>query len=216
MNKPLIVLYIVTFISRVVEEFVYPIIPLYCQEFHVNPTPTTIGIVMAAAPFFTTISCPIVGKLLDKYEHRYLLGFSILVTAISYASFAIFPTSIEDTRILAASQVAQSSVVTIGELFVLRSMNGIATGIFDTAIVAYGMLASNNAETFNSMWEASIAIGGVVGPVIMYFACKFCFVVIRVLVSIILLLLCVKVLETLLLYIHELTLIFISITFCIQ
>jgi len=114
---------------------------------------------MAASPFFTMITCPIVGWLLDKCEYRYFLGSSIVAQAVSYAGFAAFPLLKSQTSIIAV-------------LTVLRSVNGVAMGVYDTAFCAYGTRATEKPETFNSIWEACIAVGGVLVPLVLYFSSK--------------------------------------------
>jgi MFS transporter, DHA1 family, tetracycline resistance protein len=142
-SRPLLVLFLTTFVNLVGFGIIIPLLPFYAQTF--GASPFTIGLLFASFSLSQLVASPVLGDLSDRYGRRPVLIFSLLGTVLSFVMLAL----------------AGSLLV----LFVARIIDGITGGSITTAraYIADVTTEENRARAFGLLGVA-FGLGFIVGP----------------------------------------------------
>jgi MFS transporter, DHA1 family, tetracycline resistance protein len=142
-SRPLLVLFLTTFVNLVGFGIIIPLLPFYAQTF--GASPFVIGLLFASFSLSQLVASPILGDLSDRYGRRPVLIFSLLGTVLSFVMLA-----------LAGS---------LAVLFAARIIDGITGGSITTAraYIADVTTEENRARAFGLL-GAAFGLGFIVGP----------------------------------------------------
>jgi MFS transporter, DHA1 family, tetracycline resistance protein len=142
-TRPLLILFLTTFVNLVGFGIIIPLLPFYAQTF--GASPFTIGLLFASFSLSQLIASPILGDLSDRYGRRPVLILSLLGTVLSFVMLA-----------LAGS---------LAVLFLARIIDGITGGSITTAraYIADVTTEENRARAFGLL-GAAFGLGFIVGP----------------------------------------------------
>jgi MFS transporter, DHA1 family, tetracycline resistance protein len=142
-SRPLLVLFLTTFVNLVGFGIIIPLLPFYAQTF--GASPLIIGLLFASFSLSQLVAAPVLGDLSDRYGRRPVLIFSLLGTVLSFVMLAL------------AGNLAI--------LFVARIIDGITGGSITTAraYIADVTTEENRARAFGLL-GAAFGLGFIVGP----------------------------------------------------
>jgi MFS transporter, DHA1 family, tetracycline resistance protein len=142
-SRPLLVLFLTTFVNLVGFGIIIPLLPFYAQTF--GASPFAIGLLFASFSLSQLVASPVLGDLSDRYGRRPVLIFSLLGTVLSFVMLAL----------------AGSLLV----LFAARIIDGITGGSITTAraYIADVTTEENRARAFGLLGVA-FGLGFIVGP----------------------------------------------------
>jgi MFS transporter, DHA1 family, tetracycline resistance protein len=142
-SRPLLVLFLTTFVNLVGFGIIIPLLPFYAQTF--GASPFVIGLLFASFSLSQLVASPVLGDLSDRYGRRPVLIFSLLGTVLSFVMLAL----------------AGSLLV----LFAARIIDGITGGSITTAraYIADVTTEEDRARAFGLLGVA-FGLGFIVGP----------------------------------------------------
>jgi DHA1 family tetracycline resistance protein-like MFS transporter len=142
-SRPLLVIFLTTFVNLVGFGIIIPLLPFYAEKF--GASPITIGLLFASFSFSQLFAAPVLGELSDRFGRRPILIFSLFGTVVSFAMLA----------------VAQS----LPMLFAARIVDGLSGGNITTAraYIADISTEENRAKSFGIL-GAAFGLGFIVGP----------------------------------------------------
>jgi MFS transporter, DHA1 family, tetracycline resistance protein len=142
-SRPLLVLFLTTFVNLVGFGIIIPLLPFYAQTF--GASPFVIGLLFASFSLSQLVASPVLGDLSDRFGRRPVLIFSLLGTVLSFVMLAL----------------AGSLLV----LFAARIIDGITGGSITTAraYIADVTTEEDRARAFGLLGVA-FGLGFIVGP----------------------------------------------------
>jgi MFS transporter, DHA1 family, tetracycline resistance protein len=142
-SRPLLVLFLTTFVNLVGFGIIIPLLPFYAQTF--GASPFVIGLLFASFSLSQLVASPVLGDLSDRYGRRPVLIVSLLGTVLSFVMLA-----------LAGS---------LAVLFAARIIDGITGGSITTAraYIADVTTEEDRARAFGLL-GAAFGLGFIVGP----------------------------------------------------
>jgi MFS transporter, DHA1 family, tetracycline resistance protein len=142
-SRPLLVLFLTTFVNLVGFGIIIPLLPFYAQTF--GASPFAIGLLFASFSLSQLVASPVLGDLSDRYGRRPVLILSLLGTVLSFVMLAM------------AGSLAM--------LFVARIIDGVTGGSITTAraYIADVTTEENRARAFGLL-GAAFGLGFIVGP----------------------------------------------------
>jgi MFS transporter, DHA1 family, tetracycline resistance protein len=142
-SRPLLILFLTTFVNLVGFGIIIPLLPFYAQTF--GASPFAIGLLFASFSLSQLVASPVLGDLSDRYGRRPVLILSLLGTVLSFVMLA-----------LAGS---------LAVLFIARIIDGITGGSITTAraYIADVTTEENRARAFGLL-GAAFGLGFIVGP----------------------------------------------------
>jgi multidrug resistance protein len=149
--KRMAVLMAVAFVDMIGLMLVLPLLALYAQRLHADPT--TIGILTASFPVAQLLASPVWGRVSDRYGRRPALLVGLTASAIAYVIFGF--------------------AGALWLLFVSRFVQGLGGGTTGVAqaYVADTMPPHERAKALGWL-SAATSLGVVIGPVIGSFAAR--------------------------------------------
>ena len=100
-DKSLVLILLNSFLVNAIYGLASPFLPALLDEAGVDSVMT--GLIFASFAIAVTIVSPIVGKLLDKFEHRKMMSVGCILMAISCASFGFVQYTEDPTLIVACA-----------------------------------------------------------------------------------------------------------------
>ena len=143
MSRPLLVIFLTTFVNLVGFGIIIPLLPFYAETF--GASPFVIGLLFASFSISQLIASPVLGELSDRWGRRPVLIVSLIGTAISFAMLA----------------VAESLTM----LFAARIVDGLSGGNITTARAYIADITSeeDRPRAFGLL-GAAFGLGFIVGP----------------------------------------------------
>ena len=143
MTRPLLVIFLTTFVNLIGFGIIIPLLPFYAGTF--GASPLVIGLLFAVFSVCQLVAAPILGDWSDRYGRRPILIFSLLGTVVSFALLAL----------------AHS----ITMLFVARIIDGLSGGNISTAraYVADVTEPKDRARAYGLIGVA-FGLGFILGP----------------------------------------------------
>ena len=143
MSRPLLVLFLTTFVNLVGFGIIIPLLPFYAQTF--GASPFAVGLLFASFSLSQLIAAPVLGDLSDRIGRRPVLIASLIGTVISFVMLAL------------AGSLAM--------LFVARIIDGATGGSITTAraYIADVTAEQDRAKAFGLL-GAAFGLGFIVGP----------------------------------------------------
>lgn len=143
MSRPLLVLFLTTFVNLVGFGIIIPLLPFYAQTF--GASPFAIGLLFASFSLSQLIAAPVLGDLSDRIGRRPVLIASLIGTVVSFVMLAL------------AGSLAM--------LFVARIIDGATGGSITTAraYIADVTAEQDRAKAFGLL-GAAFGLGFIVGP----------------------------------------------------
>jgi MFS transporter, DHA1 family, tetracycline resistance protein len=142
-SRPLLVLFLTTFVNLVGFGIIIPLLPFYAQTF--GASPFVIGLLFASFSLSQLIAAPVLGDLSDRLGRRPVLIASLIGTVISFVMLAM------------AGSLAM--------LFLARIIDGVTGGSITTAraYIADVTAEQDRAKAFGLL-GAAFGLGFIVGP----------------------------------------------------
>ena len=143
MSRPLLVIFLTTFVNLVGFGIIIPLLPFYAQTF--GASPLVIGLLFASFSIAQLVASPVLGHLSDRWGRRPVLIFSLIGTVVSFVMMAL------------AGSLAM--------LFAARIVDGLSGGNITTAraYIADITTEENRAKAFGLL-GAAFGLGFIVGP----------------------------------------------------
>jgi multidrug resistance protein len=144
-RTPLLMIFFTVLIDMIGFGIVIPILPLYAQKFHANPT--EIGLLFGSFSFMQLIFAPILGRWSDKVGRRPILMLSILGSAIAFFTIGL--------------------ANTLWMLFLGRMLDGLSGGNISTAQAYIADVTPREKRgAAMGLIGAAFGLGFVIGPAI--------------------------------------------------
>src|SRR6478609_9442839 len=144
-RAPLMMIFFTVLIDMIGFGIVIPILPLYAQKFHADPT--QIGLLFGSFSFMQLIFAPLLGKWSDKVGRRPVLMLSILGSAIAFFTIGL--------------------ANTLWMLFLGRMLDGMSGGNISTAQAYIADVTPREKRgAAMGLIGAAFVLGFVIGPAI--------------------------------------------------
>jgi len=144
-RTPLMMIFFTVLIDMIGFGIVIPILPLYAQKFHADPT--QIGLLFGSFSFMQLIFAPLLGRLSDKVGRRPVLMLSILGSAIAFFTIGL--------------------ANTLWMLFLGRMLDGMSGGNISTAQAYIADVTPREKRgAAMGLIGAAFGLGFVIGPAI--------------------------------------------------